>query len=124
MIALKSQSPQIAAAARIAFINWAASLQFWLVLEGAHLTFSYILIDLATVAVFFRMARMRWFPVPLCFLHGVLVIYHVGTLFNTGGLFWEKFVLNRAFDLELAYIAACALFRIASMARVKHAGRV
>ncbi len=88
-------------------------------LDGAHLTFGYIVIDLATAALYFRMSRRRWFPVPLCFLHGMLVIYHTGTFFNSGELFWEKFVLNRAFDMELAYIASCALFRISAMWRAR-----
>ncbi|GJL91898.1 hypothetical protein [Hyphococcus sp.] len=110
---MKSRSPQIAAAARIAFANWVVALQCWLVLEGAYLTISFALIDLVTAFFFFRMSHQRWFPAPLCFTHGVLAIFHVGTFFNTGDVFWEKFVLNRAFDLELAYICACALFRIA-----------
>jgi hypothetical protein len=82
------------------------------VLEGVQLTIAYALIDLATAYCFFRMSHQRWFPAPLCFTHGVLATFHVATLLNTGDVFWEKFVLNRAFDLELAYICACALFRI------------
>ncbi len=112
MAAFHSRSSQIAAAARIVFVNWLAGLQLWLVLGGAALTFGYIAVDAVTAVLFFRMSRGKWFPAPLCFMHGVLVIYHLGTLFNTGGLFWEKFLLNRAFDMELLYITACALFRI------------
>ncbi|WP_428410486.1 hypothetical protein [Hyphococcus sp.] len=117
MAALHSRSSQVAAAARIVFVNWLAGLQLWLILEGASLTFGYIVVDAVTAVLFFRMSRERWFPAPLCFMHGVLVIYHFGTLFNTGGLFWEKFILNRAFDVELLYITACALFRIAIINR-------
>ena len=117
MAALHSRSSQIAAASRIIFINWAAGLQLWLVFEGATLTFGYIIIDAVTALLFFRMARGKWFPAPLCFMHGVLVIYHLGTLFNTGGLFWEKFILNRAFDMELIYVTGCALFRIIALNR-------
>lgn len=113
MAAHLSRSSQILAAARIVFLNWLAGLQLWLVLEGATLTCGYIVIDAITAALFFRMSRGKWFPAPLCFMHGVLVIYHAGTLFNTGGLFWEKFILNRAFEIELFYVIACALFRIA-----------
>ncbi len=120
MAALHSRSEQLSAAARIIFVNWAAALQLWLVLGGAALTVGYIVIDAITMALFFRMSRGRWFPAPLCFMHGVLVIYHIGTLLNTGGLFWEKFVLNRLFDIELVYVTACALYRIVA---VNRAGR-
>jgi hypothetical protein len=99
-------------------------LQCWLVLEGAQLTIAYALIDLATAYLFFRMSHQRWFPAPLCFLHGALAIFHVATLFNTGDVFWEKFVLNRAFDVELAYICACALYRIAVTGNAGTVGRV
>lgn len=120
MAALHSRSEQITAAARIVFLNWAVALQMWLVLEGAALTVSYIVIDAITAGLFFRMSRGRWFPAPLCFMHGVLVIYHLGTLLNTGGLFWEKFVLNRFFDIEIVYVVVCALYRIIAM---KSAGK-
>jgi hypothetical protein len=111
-LALHSRSPQIAAAARAAFFSWAASLQLWLVAQGAVLTLGYAAIDLGLAAYFFHMSRGRWFPVPLCFLHALLVGYHLCTLFNTGGVFWEKFALNRAFDAELSYIIVCAVFRM------------
>ena len=117
MAALLSQSCQINSAARVVFANWVAALQLWLVLDGACLIFGYLLIDAVTTMVFFRMSKRRWFPVPLCFLHGVLVIYHAGTMFGTHTLFWEKFILNRAFDIELAYILGCALFRIVMINR-------
>lgn len=117
MAALLSRSDQITAAARIIFVNWAAALQMWLVLEGAALTASYVVIDAITAALFFRMSRGRWFPAPLCFMHGVLVIYHLATLLNTGGLFWEKFVLNRFFDIEIVYVVACVFYRIVAIHR-------
>lgn len=123
MAALHSRSEQITTASRIIFVNWAAGLQLWLTLQGAMLTFGYIIVDAVTVALFFRMARGKWFPAPLCFMHGVLVIYHFGTLFNMGGLFWEKFILNRAFDIELIYITGCALFRIIALNRGGGASR-
>ncbi len=88
------------------------SLQLWLVAKGAALTLGYAAIDLCLAVYFFHLSRGRWFPAPLCFLHALLVVYHLGTLFNTGGLFWEKFILNRAFDVELGYIIACAVFRM------------
>ncbi len=113
MAALFSRSPQINTAAKVIFANWLAALQLWLVLDGAPLILGYLLIDAVTAVIFFRMAKRRWFPVPLCFLHGVLIIYHAATMFDTDGLFWEKFILNRAFDIELAYVLGCALFRIA-----------
>lgn len=104
-------------------MNWVASLQLWLLFEGAALTCGYIVVDVVTTVILFRMAARRWFPVPLCFLHGALVTFHAGSFFNTGDVYWEKFLLNRAFDIELAYINACALFRIIVMARARRAAR-
>lgn len=120
---MHSRSPQIAAAAHAAFFSWAASLQLWLTVSGTALTLGFAAIDLALAVYFFRLSRGRWFPAPLCFLHGSLVIYHLGALFNTGGLFWEKFILNRAFDVELTYIAGCAVYRIAALRRRRFRAR-
>lgn len=81
------------------------------------LTISYIALDSISAMALFRMSRRRRFPAPLCFLHGGVAIFHVSTFANSGDVYWEKFLLNRAFDMELAYISACALYRIVARNR-------
>ena len=91
------------------------ALQCWLVLEGVWLAAAYALLDIVTAFLFFRMSHLRWFPAPLCFIHGTLAIFHVATMFNNEGAYWEMVILNCAFDVELAYISACSLYRIAAV---------
>jgi len=66
-------------------------------------------------AAFFFMSRGRWFPVPLFYLHGALVAYNAYSLLIGAGPVWVAAFLNRAFELELAYILSCALFRISKI---------
>lgn len=68
-------------------------------------------------AAFFLMSRGRWFPVPLFFLHGVLIAYGVYSLIIGSGPVWVAAFLNRAFELELVYLLSCALYRISKLGR-------
>ena len=112
--ALHSRSPQIALAGRLVFLNWALSLQLWLVSAWLPLLAGYLIIDAVTAAIFFRMSRGRWFPVPLFLLHAALMVCHAGSVFvEEQESFWVQVLLNRTLDIELIYITGCALFRIA-----------
>lgn len=112
MIAHNARSPQLAAAARLVAIVWFFSLQLWIVLDGDAKIYGFIALDFALAIAFFQMSRGSWFPVPLFFLHAILVIYHLFTIIVEPALFWVQILLNRAFELELAYIIACACYRV------------
>lgn len=82
----------------------------WVTPEFHALGFA--VIDFAMAAAFFFMSRGRWFPVPLFYLHGVLIAYGVYSLIIGSGPVWVAAFVNRTFELELVYVLACALFRI------------
>ncbi len=117
IVALLSRSPQIAAAARLVTLNWAFSLQLWLLADGAVLVLAYFVIDASTALVFYAMCRKRWFPVPLFFLHAVLALCHIGALYVIKLNIPVQPLLNRAFDLEVVYVSACGLFRLILLRR-------
>ncbi|MBB5519703.1 hypothetical protein [Amphiplicatus metriothermophilus] len=79
--------------------------------------FAYAGIDAALAAGFARLSRGRWFPVPLFLLHVALIAYHLYAALIGAATFWASAFLNRAFELALAYVAGCAAYRIAHMAR-------
>jgi len=98
-------------------LNWAFSLQFWLIFNGDLLRCSFFLVDVFTAAAFFAMSKERWFPAPLCFLHIALSIYHLSTTVIPESYYWIQAVLNRAFELEILYVICCATFRIVILRR-------
>jgi len=115
IITINARSSQLAMAARLMALNWGFSLQLWLVLDGAALTLAFAVIDLLLAIAFFQMSRRRWFPAPLFFLHAILVVYHLYTALIGPGAYWAQVFLNRVFELEILYIAACAVYRIMLM---------
>lgn len=94
-----------------------ASVAAWRWVEPGLRPFAYAGIDAALAAGFLRMSRRRWFPVPLFLLHGALIVYHLYAALIEATTFWVGAFLNRAFELALAYVAACAAYRIAHRAR-------
>lgn len=68
---------------------------------------------------FFALSRGRWFPVPLFFLHAVLVVYDAYALLIGSGPVWVVAFVNRGFELALFYVLFCALFRIAKLKQHK-----
>ncbi|MEE2690888.1 MAG: hypothetical protein VX640_05020 [Pseudomonadota bacterium] len=105
------------AAAQLLAASWIASVSVWRWLPQDLRTHGFIAIDVALAFAFFAMSRGRWFPVPLFFLHAALVAYHVYAGFVGSTIGWVGAFINRAFEMALAYVIACALFRIRRIVR-------
>jgi len=115
IIASKSRSPQIAAAARLLALSWAFSLQLWILLDAPWRSYAFITLDLTLAACFFQMSRGKWFPAPLFFLHFALAVYHFYTLLAGSSIAWVGAYINRIFEVALLYVLVCASFRIYSL---------
>lgn len=115
IIASKSRSPQIAAAARLLTISWAFSIQLWLLLDGVLRSYAFCTLDLVLAAAFFQLSRGKWFPVPLFFLHLALAFYHLYAALAGASIVWIAVYANRAFEAALLYVFACAIFRISTL---------
>jgi len=63
------------------------------------------------------MSRRHWFPVPLFFVHAVLVVYHLYTIISHSTVFWIHAFLNRAFEMTLFYVIMCTLYRFYALNR-------
>jgi hypothetical protein len=98
-------------------VNWAFTLQLWMIAQGPALAFSFAAVDGATALAMYRMAERRWFPAPLVFVHGFLAVYHLYTAFIGPDKYWVVVALNRVFDVEIIYVAGCGLYRIAVLNR-------
>lgn len=111
-VSFHSRSPQIAAAARLVAVNWAFSLQLWLIADGEALRVYFFFVDAFTAAAFFLMSKGRWFPVPLFFLHSALGAYHLFSTAFLEHMYWIQAILNRALEIEILYVGICAAYRI------------
>lgn len=109
-------------AAQLLAASWIASVAVWRWVGPDLRTLALAGIDTMLASAFFLMARRRWFPAPLFLLHGALVIYSAYAATIGSEIFWVAAFLNRGFELALAYVAACALFRIARLAAREKAG--
>lgn len=113
--AYQARSPQLAATANLIVGGWLTSLAVWRWVPSALHALGFSIIDIALATAFFFMSRGRWFPVPLFYLHGALVAYGAYSLLIGSSAVWVTAFLNRAFEIELAYILACAIFRISRL---------
>lgn len=76
------------------------------------------IIDAALAIYFWERSRGRWFPVPLFYIHVVLLIYAVyASVLGLNAWFWIAAFVNRLFDLALLYVAGCAIYRIRVLRR-------
>ncbi len=116
-IGFQARSPQIAAASRLVSLNWAYTLQLWMVADGVVLAVSYASVDAATALALYRMSQRQWFPAPLVFLHAFLALYNLYTAFLDPNNYWIVLALNRIFEIEIFYVAGCGLYRITAMRR-------
>ena len=109
-----ARSVQLYSAARLLAIGWAFTLQVWLVADGALEHLGYAALDFGLAAAFFIASRERIFPRPLFVLHAALALFHLGAFLFDPNIYWSKVFLNRTFELELAYVLACAIYKIRS----------
>ncbi|MCK5750353.1 MAG: hypothetical protein KAH44_29315, partial [Oricola sp.] len=92
-------------------LNWAFTLQLWMVADGAVLALSFAGVDAATALALYLMSAGRWFPAPLALLHGALALYHLCTVFIGPERYWVVLLLNRLFEAEILYVAGCGVYR-------------
>lgn len=93
--------------------GWICCLGWYAAFGDTELSFGFAVINLAMAAQFWRMSRLRWFPAPLFFLHALQIVNYLIASALSIGTWWQVALANRIFDVEVAYILCCALFRIA-----------
>lgn len=111
-LSLLARSRAIRTAALLIAGAWALSLfAFFYVRIPAYFPVVVIL-DAVLAYRFGRMAKVHFFPAPLCVLQLVEIAFVAVAV--TAGLptYWTLFVMNRLFELTLIYLIGCALFRI------------
>lgn len=122
MIALawSARSKLILAAALALGLNWLISLYWWWTGAAHGHVWGLAINDAVLAAFFWRLSRRKWFPVPLFFIEAVLLCYYgYVAIFGVKTWFWISAFINRLFDLELIYVAACALYRIRALRRAR-----
>lgn len=105
------------AAAQLLASSWIASVAVWRWVADDLRCFAFAGIDLLLAIAFFIMSRGRRFPVPLFFMQALLVLHDLIGMAAPPSIYWLAVVLNRAFEIELFYVGACATYRIARLAR-------
>lgn len=112
----RARSLQIAAAANLLAASWIVSLSVWRWVPWSLHMYGFAALDASLATTFLFMSRGRWFPVPLFFAHAALVAYDCYALLVGTRPVWVAAFLNRIFELALAYVLICALFRISKLA--------
>lgn len=121
-LALSSHSRAIAAAAHIVTLSWCFTFFWYRLYAGSGVTWGYAVIDAAVAAVFWRQARNNLFALPLFYVHlADVALYFLTTIFDVNE-WWLFAVANRLFEMEIFYVAACAVFRIRKL-KLKEKGR-
>lgn len=126
MIALAhlSRSRLILAAALALALDWFFSMGWWWTTAADGQVWGIAVKDAFLAAFFWMLARRRWFPVPLFYAHAILLLYYVVvSAFGFKIWFWISASVNRLFDLELLYVAGCAVHRIRAMRRREERAR-
>ena len=112
VLAWLSQSKTVQATALMFAGFWLLTMTYFFYIDGMQYYALTLLVDCALAYQFWRMARTEIFPVVLCGLMVGQVLFLVGALsFSLNG-YWIIFVLNRIFELTLAYIIGCSIYRI------------
>ncbi|MGE0409168.1 MAG: hypothetical protein AB7P23_07890 [Amphiplicatus sp.] len=110
-------------AAQLVTASWIASVMIWRWADPDWRCHSLAGVDLLLAAAFFTMARRRYFPAPLYFLHGALVVYYIYAVYIGSPIIWVAGFVNRVFELEVIYIAGCAAYRIARRSQRENGAR-
>lgn len=91
---------------------WVVTTNFYLFFSGITVTASYFFIEVAMVLALYAQGAGRFFTIPLLIFHTSFALYYLYAYYYNVDWAWAQGSINRAFDLELVYIAGCALYRI------------
>ena len=112
VFALLSQSITIQKAALMIAGVWLFSILHFLAVGGAQYFALVVLLDGALAFQFWRMSKAKFFPAPLCcFMIADVVFIVLASVFSVTE-FWKIFILNRIFELTLAYMIGSSIYRI------------
>lgn len=119
LLAQKSRSLNMIAAAHIVPLSWCFTFFWHYYFHGTGITWGYAVIDASVAIIFCNQAKTQVFALPLFYAQVAFVIcYLLTTIFDIRD-WWVMAISNRLFEAEILYIAACALFRIRSLQRQK-----
>lgn len=100
-------------------IGWVGSIVAYFALSPAGYTWGYSVISFAQALFFWRLSAASLLPKPLFLLSACAIVLNALATVASLDLWWSAFALNRLFDLMLAYVAGCALFRTMRMRHKK-----
>jgi len=107
-----SQSKTIQTAALMIAGVWLVSIIYFLFVGGLPYYALTLLVDCLLGYQFWRMARAEIFPAALCVLVICEAVFLIGAAAMALDAYWIIFVLNRIFELILAYMIGCSIYRI------------
>lgn len=106
------------AAASALVLGWGLSNFAYFTVVQSGFIWGNVAVDGALAVYFWTLSRNRWFPVPLFYVQVVTLCYYLYVaVLNLNTWFWIAAFINRLFDLELLYVAACAIYRIRALKR-------
>jgi len=107
-----SQSKTIQTTALMIAGVWLVSIMYFLYIGGPQYYVLTLLVNCVLGYQFWRMARAEIFPATLCVLVICEAIFLISAAAMALDAYWIIFVLNRIFELILAYMISCSIYRI------------
>ncbi|OFW99748.1 MAG: hypothetical protein A3E78_07120 [Alphaproteobacteria bacterium RIFCSPHIGHO2_12_FULL_63_12] len=101
-------------------IGWAATIGWYFQFAPSGMNWGYSVIALFQAVAFWRMSQRWALTVPLFAVNGASILFHLAATVSEMSFWWTAFVMNRLFEMSIAYLAGCAIFRIR---RAKKMGR-
>jgi hypothetical protein len=86
------------------------------------LNWGYAVIALLQGALFGRLGRTSFVPIPLAAICAATIVVYLASTISHVPYWWVAFLMNRLFELSLLYLIACALFRLIRL-RMKRSRR-
>lgn len=112
VFSLLSQSKTIRIAALMISGVWLFSILYYLAIGGVQYFTLVVLMDGLLAYQFWRMSKAEAFPAALCCLMIADIAFITTAAAFSLAEFWMIFVLNRIFELTLAYIMGASIYRI------------
>lgn len=107
-----SQSKTVQTAALMIAGAWIFTVLYYFYIDGPSYYAMTLTLDGLLAYQFWRMSLKQTFPVALCLLMLGEVLFLFGAAAISLDPYWIIFTLNRAFELTLAYIIGCSIYRI------------
>lgn len=105
----------VRAAAIVATLGWMATIGWYLVFSDGERNWGYSVIALFQCVALWEMSRRWVVALPLFALNALAILVYLAATIGDVNFWWTAFVINRLFELSIAYLLVSSAYRIRRM---------